>query len=322
MQKQTDKYALYKAAFQCALDAGEVGDVPLEVLEVGGGFGGIVTALLEVFGKNKRNIRITVVEKNQVAVTELQRKLQQNEGWQGKVKIVHVDAREWETTKTFDWLVSELLGGFGDNELSPECLKPVLKFLKPNAVQIPTSQTSFVLPVRCVALTWKLNQIDADDNPFDKYWVFQLPSTVTLKELAPPQAVWDFCSVTDNVADANEVASAAANKVRERMRVVSGSVVLVTQYNMQHITHATHNTCVVCVMCVVCVWCVWRVWFGVCGVCDVCVWYRRITVGGTPIHITHHTPLTTHHHTSHILATHALGRTRWKRRNVVSTSRS
>lgn len=36
------------------------------------------------------------------------------------------------------WLqVSELLGSFGDNELSPECLDGAQRFLKPDGISIP-----------------------------------------------------------------------------------------------------------------------------------------------------------------------------------------
>ena len=36
--------------------------------------------------------------------------------------IVSTDMRVWDAPLKADILVSELLGSFGDNELSPECL--------------------------------------------------------------------------------------------------------------------------------------------------------------------------------------------------------
>ena len=36
-----------------------------------------------------------------------------------------------------DILMSELLGSFGDNELSPECLIPTDKFLKSDGIYMP-----------------------------------------------------------------------------------------------------------------------------------------------------------------------------------------
>jgi len=38
--------------------------------------------------------------------------------------------RDWISPEKADILVSELLGSFGDNELSPECLDGAQKFLK------------------------------------------------------------------------------------------------------------------------------------------------------------------------------------------------
>ena len=51
-----------------------------------------------------------------------------------------------------DILVSELLGSFGDNELSPECLDGAQRFLAPDGISIPSSYTSFLAPLT----TWKL----------------------------------------------------------------------------------------------------------------------------------------------------------------------
>ena len=53
-----------------------------------------------------------------------------------------------EYTICIDILVSELLGSFGDNELSPECLDGAQKFLKPTGVSIPTSYTSYIGPIQ------------------------------------------------------------------------------------------------------------------------------------------------------------------------------
>lgn len=37
--------------------------------------------------------------------------------------------RKWDAPEKADILVSELLGSFGDNELSPECLDGAQRFL-------------------------------------------------------------------------------------------------------------------------------------------------------------------------------------------------
>jgi len=53
-----------------------------------------------------------------------------DEEWGDLVTIVSSDMRDWEAPEKADILVSELLGSFGDNELSPECLDGAQKFLK------------------------------------------------------------------------------------------------------------------------------------------------------------------------------------------------
>lgn len=73
--------------------------------------------------------------------------------------LVYGDMRHWQAPQQADILVSELLGSFGDNELSPECLDGAQRFLKKDGVSIPQSYTSFmvsagwgarVLPIRDV----------------------------------------------------------------------------------------------------------------------------------------------------------------------------
>jgi hypothetical protein len=46
-------------------------------------------------------------------------------------------------TYTYMNQVSELLGSFGDNELSPECLDGAQRFLKPDGISIPSSYWTF-----------------------------------------------------------------------------------------------------------------------------------------------------------------------------------
>ena len=52
--------------------------------------------------------------------------------WGDSVEVVYQDMREWKAPEKADILVSELLGSFGDNELSPECLDGAQSFLRGN----------------------------------------------------------------------------------------------------------------------------------------------------------------------------------------------
>ena len=46
-----------------------------------------------------------------------------------------------------DIIMSELLGSFGDNELSPECLIPTERFLNPGGIFIPWAYTNHAVPI-------------------------------------------------------------------------------------------------------------------------------------------------------------------------------
>jgi len=46
------------------------------------------------------------------------------------MQLLFGDMRLLEISEKADVLVSELLGSFGDNELSPECLDGAIRFLK------------------------------------------------------------------------------------------------------------------------------------------------------------------------------------------------
>jgi protein arginine N-methyltransferase 5 len=61
-----------------------------------------------------------------------------------------------------DILVSELLGSFGDNELSPECLDGAQSFLKPDGISIPYEYTSYIAPISSSKL-W--NEVRTHANP-------------------------------------------------------------------------------------------------------------------------------------------------------------
>lgn len=51
-----------------------------------------------------------------------------------------------------DIIVSELLGSFGDNELSPECLDCATRLLKDTGISIPYRSTSYVNPIMSTKL--------------------------------------------------------------------------------------------------------------------------------------------------------------------------
>ena len=57
--------------------------------------------------------------------------------WQGQVSLFNDDMRSWRPPKLVDILISELLGSFGDNELSPECLDGAQRVLNRKFSKLP-----------------------------------------------------------------------------------------------------------------------------------------------------------------------------------------
>lgn len=50
--------------------------------------------------------------------------------WGSRVELIFGDMRHIDVPEAADIMVSELLGSFGDNELSPECLDGAMRVLK------------------------------------------------------------------------------------------------------------------------------------------------------------------------------------------------
>ncbi len=103
---------------------------PVVLMVVGAGRGPLVAASMRASRRANTPLRVYAVEKNPNAVIHIQQLLRR-EGWTDSVRIVSADMRQWQAPEPADILVSELLGSFGDNELSPECLDGAQRFLAP-----------------------------------------------------------------------------------------------------------------------------------------------------------------------------------------------
>ena len=106
-------------------------DFILTVTVVGAGRGPLVAAAINAAFITNQSIRIYAVEKNENAVITLRNRIL-TENWTN-VQVIHSDMRTWTPPELADILVSELLGSWGDNELSPECLDGALKCVKPDS---------------------------------------------------------------------------------------------------------------------------------------------------------------------------------------------
>ncbi len=153
----------------------------VEVVVAGAGRGPLVDATLRAWKRVQKEksfegkLRIVVVEKNAHAMTGLRMRLSKEKGYPNiedcsythhshgardvwdpdVVTLVHEDMRKWgevrkhiKSSEGAHIVVSELLGSFGDNELSPECLEGVQEVLRAECgVSIPHRYTSHLAPV-------------------------------------------------------------------------------------------------------------------------------------------------------------------------------
>ncbi|CEG38483.1 protein arginine n [Plasmopara halstedii] len=164
------KYNQYEKAITLAL-AKTREDKESVVMVVGAGRGPLVRSALRAALAANRKTRMFAVEKNPNAVITL-RNLKTSEKWDN-VTIVASDMRNWRTDERADIMVSELLGSFGDNELSPECLDGAQNFLQENGISIPCEYTSYVTPVMSSKL-WNEVKVQDSLKSFETPYVVRL----------------------------------------------------------------------------------------------------------------------------------------------------
>ncbi|KAF7965889.1 hypothetical protein HWV62_41010 [Athelia sp. TMB] len=138
------KYQNYEEAIYRALEEWPAND-RIVICVAGAGRGPLVARCLSAITRSRRQGFIYAVEKNPNAYVTLQGR--QETEWKDKVKLVFGDMRLVEIPEKADILVTELLGSFGDNELSPECLDGASRFLKPDGISIPSSYTAHLAPI-------------------------------------------------------------------------------------------------------------------------------------------------------------------------------
>lgn len=123
------KYRQYEEAIYLAiLDKAAEGNDDLVIVIAGAGRGPLVACTLRALARAQLDARVYAVEKNPSAFTTLEERKALE--WGHRVEIVFGDMRTLPVTDLADILVSELLGSFGDNELSPECIDGGMRFLK------------------------------------------------------------------------------------------------------------------------------------------------------------------------------------------------
>ncbi|KAK6743909.1 hypothetical protein RB195_010917 [Necator americanus] len=157
------KYRRYQEAVECAIrDFGESASRPEELVlyVLGAGRGPLVTCSIEAernynerfrCKRDRLRLKVFVVEKNMNAIVTL--RYMNSKVWRNRCVIIGSDMRDVPDVAEKngypqpDIIVSELLGSFGDNELSPECLDGVTSLLKPTTISIPQTYTSYIAPI-------------------------------------------------------------------------------------------------------------------------------------------------------------------------------
>lgn len=90
----------------------------ITIFYIGSGRGQLIYSCMNASKKSDRSIFVYAIEKNPYPIQSLKRRIKKNK-WHNHVQIVDSDVRDWQPSAQADVFLSELLGGFGDNELSP-----------------------------------------------------------------------------------------------------------------------------------------------------------------------------------------------------------
>lgn len=215
-EKDPVKYDWYERAIAQALSdwsaqkkptSSHTGAVVIAV--TGAGRGPLVTRALRASDTTGVRIEAWAVEKNPNAYVVLQK--HNVEDWGGIVNVVKSDMRAWKGPSLqtgsgsgeaaygkVDIIVSELLGSFADNELSPECLDGVQHVLAPeHGISIPCSYTAHLTPILAPRLHADIShRAIADETAHSTPYVVLLHAIDYLASSAPDhpriQQAWEF----------------------------------------------------------------------------------------------------------------------------------
>eukprot|EP00111_Clytia_hemisphaerica_P007903 TCONS_00022950-protein len=194
-EKDPVKYQEYQNAVHKALldrvPDDKVDEMVTTIMVVGAGRGPLVRASFNAARDAGRKVKMYAVEKNPNAIVTLE--TLNKEEWNNTVTVVSCDMRHYKAPEKADILVSELLGSFSDNELSPECIDGAQRFLKEDGISIPCSYTSYATPLSAaklhseVAGTAEVGKIP--DAPFEAPYVVRLQNVTYLDT---PKPVFTF----------------------------------------------------------------------------------------------------------------------------------
>ncbi len=191
---------------------------PIRIAVVGAGRGPLVDRAIDAAAALGLydNIAVTAVEKNPHSLVYLNAVLQSGK-WHDKVQVIPGDLRAVlqqsganpSPSSSFHVIISELLGSFGDNELSPECLDAVTPLLhRELGSSIPQQYTSHLAPIHNVRLHNTIRSLEFSRdrktcmNRFDMPYVVKINAGTMLCE---PQPCFTFAhTVSADLRTTNE----------------------------------------------------------------------------------------------------------------------
>ena len=178
------KYQLYEEAIEAAL-RDKITDTKMRIGVFGAGRGPLVQATLNAAEKIENcSIHLVALEKSPNACLTLLDRFKSH----SNVEIVFGDMRNTKLKgSSFDIIVSELLGSFGDNELSPECLWPVGSLLKSDGLFIPQEYTSYIEPCYAPILRSQVIELQGvlEGDAFDYGYVVHVTRAMTMNNSLP-----------------------------------------------------------------------------------------------------------------------------------------
>ena len=194
-EKDEVKYNMYEKAIEKAISDIQLSisySSQLTILIAGAGRGAIVDKLYQVIMKHNiiNRVRVLALEKNPEACLYLQKR--NFEYWDSRVELIKEDMKTWnDSSIKIDICISELLGSFGCNELSPECLFEIEKYHgKPNTIYIPKSYSSYMAPITCPLIYQKLKYTNEREKNLQSLWVLhKIPYQILSSKI---NKVWTF----------------------------------------------------------------------------------------------------------------------------------
>uniref|UniRef100_A0A915KMM4 Protein arginine N-methyltransferase 5 n=1 Tax=Romanomermis culicivorax TaxID=13658 RepID=A0A915KMM4_ROMCU len=204
------KYRRYLCALKSALANfvwKTAGEKSIVIMVLGAGRGPLVSASIEALSSCSVHGKVYAVEKNPNAIVTLN--FLNRTKWDNQVTVVFSDMRDFHPSdeNKADIVVSELLGSFGDNELSPECLDGALHLMKVLFAAIPFNPMCYRILADCISIPCNYTSYIA---PIHSPKLHQTVRQQALREqqiMADPLAEPMYFHLVINVPSFNQVSS-------------------------------------------------------------------------------------------------------------------